>query len=325
MDERIRKYFEEKLSQSERLDFLREIDTDDSLRKDFIEYRNIFGLISLTERPEDRYEGEINYKYFVDENKSKAKRKLFVRIGKYAAAVVALVVLSWYASFYYNQTDSNIYAETTNTLSVPAGQRASITLCDGTEVWLNAKSTLIYPSQFKKGERRVKLIGEAYFEVAKDSDNPFIVSTSTIDVKVLGTTFNVKDYVEADSTSVSLIEGIVEVYTPDKVLEKITLKPNERLSFKNDMMHITAFNGDNDFLWRDGIYAFEKAPLSEIVKQLELYYDTKIIIKNPAIANNRYTGKFRQRDGVLEIFRIIQKIHKFKIKKDEVNNIIILE
>nr|WP_236264132.1 FecR domain-containing protein [Dysgonomonas sp. Marseille-P4677] len=228
------------------------------------------------------------------------------------------------ASYFFNTQLQEIEIEY-NTLHVPAGQRASVTLSDGTQVWLNAKSTLSYPAYFGKDERLVKIRGEAFFNVAKDRDKPFIVSTSKLDIKVLGTIFNVKDYTETDSINISLLEGAVEVYNQTNTSKKAIMKPNECLNYKDGIMTITQEINENEFLWKEGIYTFERERLENIVKKLELYYDTKIIIKNPYIAKYEYTGKFRQRDGVMEILKVIQQIHKFKVAKDEASNIIVLE
>jgi len=206
-------------------------------------------------------------------------------------------------------------------LVVPAGQRAQLTLHDGTSVWLNAHSTLTYPARFSGRSRRVTVSGEAYFKVAENLKNPFIVSTQNIEMKVLGTQFNVYSYPGTGCIRTDLVEGSLMVYSKESPQASVILKPNEQIVVKDGKMSLQIRNSDY-FLWKEGIYAFENERLLDIIEKLQLYYDVKIIVKDPEIFNVRYTGKFRQRDGIDEILRIIQKIQKFNVQKDTENNII---
>ena len=143
------------------------------------------------------------FKTFISQVKQKSQRKLFVNIGKYAAIALILVASTIWATLRL----ADNAAPTMNTLFVPAGQRAQITLQDGTQVWLNAQSTLTYPSHFSRKNREVKITGEAFFDVAKDRKKPFIVSTQNVHVKVLGTQFNVYSYPGAGYIQTDLVEG----------------------------------------------------------------------------------------------------------------------
>jgi len=323
VDKRIEKYFDGQLNSKDRINLLNEIDVNEELRKDFVSMKNIHGIVSLRKTDEDAIEGLNKYKDFANNFVSESRPSAAFKIMRYVAAIAAVMVVTWFATLQYNGKLSDSL-QAYNTITVPAGQRASVELNDGTTVWLNAKSTLIYPSQFGNGERQVKLIGEGYFTVAKDQERPFVVSAGAVDVRVLGTTFDVFSYPEVDSVSVALLEGSVEIFNPQK-LQVVKLEPQQYAVYKNGEISLKKLINDDNFLWKQGIYSFEKTPLSEIVNKLELYYDTRIIIKNPKIAANTYTGKFRQRDGVMEILNIIQKIHKFTIEKDEEKNIYILK
>ncbi|WP_347394515.1 FecR family protein, partial [Parabacteroides leei] len=207
-------------------------------------------------------------------------------------------------------------------LVVPAGQRAELTLPDGTKVWLNAGSKLSYPSFFEK-ERKVFLSGEGFFDVSKNKKVPFIVSTRTMDVKALGTQFNVFCYPESNYTGVYLQEGSVKAYFPSSEAEGVILSPEQYLVQKGKQLVLSTMDPD-ELLWREGIYTFKRQKLGRIIEKLELYYDVKIVVKDPEILDYEYVGKFRQRDGVMEILHLIQRIHNFKIKKnDELNQIIL--
>jgi ferric-dicitrate binding protein FerR (iron transport regulator) len=239
---------------------------------------------------------------------------------KYAAIAVILIASTVWTTLYL----SDIAEPTMNTLYVPSGQRAQLTLQDGTEVWLNAQSTLKYPSHFSKKCRKVEIIGEAFFDVAKDIKRPFIVATQHIDMEVLGTQFNVYSYPDAGYIKTDLVEGSVRVYQADNEKNCVVLKTNEQVIIRGDCMTVGDTYNPDHLLWKDGIYAFDNDRLIDIIEKLQLYYDVKIVVEDPEIFNVRYTGKFRQRDGIDEILQILQKIQSFKIMRDRDNNIITL-
>lgn len=325
MDERITKYFNEELSSTERLQFLHEVDSNETLKKQFAEYQNLYALLNLSPQIENRKIGKQKYDRFVNQKQNRILRKLWLsRIG-YAAAILILVVSSSLLTLWYTQNEEVAFvANEMNTLYTPAGQRACLVLQDGTEVWLNAKSKLVYPAQFTGKERRVKVEGEAFFNVAKDSVKPFIVSALDVDMKVLGTQFNVYCYPDAGYVETSLVEGSVRVFFSGKEKEGVLLKPDQQVTAANGKMVVKPIRLNDHFLWRDGVYAFEDEPLIDILKKLELYYDVKIIVEDTSMFKETYTGKFRQRDSLDDIFKILQQIRSFKIRKDVENNIITL-
>lgn len=325
MDERIAKYFNEELSSTERVQFLHEVDSNEILKKQFAEYQNLYALLNISLQIENRRIGKQKYDRFVQQKQNRILRKLWLgRIG-YAAAILILVVSSSLLTLWYTQKEEVVFvANEMNTLYTPAGQRACLVLQDGTEVWLNAKSKLVYPAQFTGKERRVKVEGEAFFNVAKDSVKPFIVSAMDVDMEVLGTQFNVYCYPDAGYVETSLLEGSVRVFFSGKEKEGVLLKPDQQVTAANGKMVVKPIKLNDHFLWRDGVYAFENEPLIDILKKLELYYDVKIVVEDTTMFNETYTGKFRQRDSLDDIFKILQQIRSFKFCKDTENNIITL-
>lgn len=325
MDERIEKYFNEELSSTERVQFLHEVDSNETLKKQFAEYQNLYALLNLSPQIENRKIGKQKYDRFVHQKQNRNLRKLWLsRIG-YAAAILIMVVSSSLLTLWYTQDEEVVFvANEMNTLYTPAGQRACLVLQDGTEVWLNAKSKLVYPAQFTGKERRVKVEGEAFFNVAKDSVKPFIVSAMDVNMKVLGTQFNVYCYPDAGYVETSLLEGSVRVFFSGKEKEGVLLKPDQQVTAAHGKMIVKPIRLNDHFLWRDGVYAFENEPLIDILKKLELYYDVKIIVEDTSMFKDTYTGKFRQRDSLDDIFKILQQIRSFKIRKNVDNNIITL-
>lgn len=322
MDERIQKYFEGELSGPERLKLLREVEADPILRTQFVEYQNMQTLLNLSFLEEDRETGLSNYYQFDRLKKRRQSNRFILRMMQYAAVVALLIISSCFGTAYYIESRSVMAS---NSLYVPAGQRACLTLQDGTEVWLNARSTLVYPSQFKGAERKVSVTGEAFFKVAKDARMPFVVSTGDLKMKVLGTQFNVCAYPGTDFIETSLIEGSVKVYNDGAEEKGVILKSNEKIIFKDGQMTVGQITFPSHFLWKEGIICFENENLINLIRKLEIYYDVSIVVKNPTLSGEYYTGKFRQRDGIESILRVIQQIHKFNIKKDADKNIITLE
>ncbi|MDD3728221.1 MAG: FecR family protein [Dysgonamonadaceae bacterium] len=202
-----------------------------------------------------------------------------------------------------NKTEiTNDYKETLQTLSVPAGEYIQFTLEDGTKVWLNSKSTLTYPTQFNDNKRSVELEGEAFFDVVSLTDKPFIVKISDHVVHVTGTEFNVKSYKTFET---SLISGSVTVENLNNG-KSVNLKSMESVVEINNEFIVRNVD-ENDLLWRKGIISIDNKTIDEIIPILEQYYDKKIIVENKKFQNEKkYTGKFRIKDGVEQILKILQ-------------------
>lgn len=325
MDERIIKYCQGVLPKQEQDQLLKEAYNDPELKSQIIDYQHLHSLLELVPEKIDAQQGSERYGNFKRLVNSRKRRVWLISFSRYAAIIVIAFVSAWMLASYYFSGDVTNRQELIafqQELVVPAGQRAELTLPDGTKVWLNAGSKLSYPSFFGK-ERKVFLSGEGFFNVSKNEKVPFIVSTRTIDVKALGTQFNVFSYPESNYTGVYLQEGSVKAYFPSSEAEGVILSPEQYLVQKGKQLVLSTMDPD-ELLWREGIYTFKRQKLGRIIEKLELYYDVKIVVKDPEILDYEYVGKFRQRDGVMEILHLIQLIHNFKIKKnDELNQIIL--
>ena len=322
MEKRLHKYFQGELPSEERLKLLRAMDSDKELKRQFIELKNLYALTrSFTGEDENNVESIRSFRAFIHQFSHRRLFNFAIKTAGVAAAIAVLVTLTYLFTVHQVQQTQE---EKLLSLHVPAGQRVHFTLQDGTSVWLNSRSTLHYPTSFGKDQRRVSIEGEAFFEVVHDTEKPFIVSSGGVEMKVLGTTFNVCSYPETEIIRTSLLDGSLMVYHEDRESENIVLKPSQEVIIEKGQMKVERISDIGYFLWTDGIYSFYNEPLDNILKKMELYFDIDIIVKDPTIYTWEYTGKFRQRDGIDEILRIINKIHKFKIEKDEENNRIIL-
>lgn len=253
-----------------------------------------------------------------NENKIISKSKISPWIISNAVAVALLLIIS---SLYIinTNTKSNQY----NTILVPPGQRINLILADQTNVWLNANTKFEYPSQFSRKNRTVHLDGEAYFDVAQNKKKPFIVKTSTADVEVTGTKFNVEAYSRTNKFETSLFEGGVDIYIDN---EKLTsLKPNEKGLLINNDINIEQITDTDEYLWRRGLIAFNNKSLEEILLALEKYFDIDIKMDSSKLPTHTYSGKFRQADGVDYALRVLQRSINFSYERDDDTNTIYIK
>lgn len=163
-----------------------------------------------------------------------------------------------------------------NQLIVPLGKRSSITFSDGTKIWVNSGSKVIYPVTFEKDKREIFVEGEVYLDVTSDTGWPFIVKTQQVEVKVLGTSFNVSAYKNESNLQVTLIEGKVEVDTNKK--QSAILSPNQQFDFdtQTNEVKIQTVDVENYVAWRNGYYQFERQPLEVVFTKLARYYGVKL-------------------------------------------------
>ena len=174
-------------------------------------------------------------------------------------------------------------AEGFNQMIVPYGKRSHLLLSDGTQVWINSGSRLVYASQFKGDIREVFLEGEAYFEVAKDTDKPFYVRTDAFKIKVLGTKFNVKAYKDDLEHNAVLVEGKVSMKASNQFFSKeVILSPNQKSTFTQGEDDFQITNVDETGLYTNWIYGyleFKRANLSDVLKSISRYYNIDIQLK----------------------------------------------
>lgn len=181
-----------------------------------------------------------------------------------------------------------------NQIVVPFGRRHSVTLCDGTVVQLNSGSKLVFPAKFPGSKREVFLKGEGYFEVYKDAGKPFIVHTDFINVKVLGTHFNISAYEDEISAAAVLVEGSVEVYNNNFFKNNLCkIKPGQGCFFTGNDAEFRIQNVDvNDYVsWKDGFLQIKDQPLGNITKKVEKYYNKTIVIEDNELAHRIISGK----------------------------------
>lgn len=225
------------------------------------------------------------------------------RVGIAASILIAMVSLS----ILYLTTGQ----EDVKWIEVIAlyGEQKEVQLPDGTLVNLNAGSTIHYPEKFNGPCRSVKLNGEATLYVVKDARHPFVVNAAGIDVKVLGTRFNISSYADDPMVIVTLVEGSVSVskQTDNSVKEPLILQPNEQLVYKRGCgaINVTQVDAILATSWNNNQLIFENIPFEQVIKKLERRFNVTISVNEPQIKCKHYTGKFLNNESVDEILQLI--------------------
>lgn len=207
-------------------------------------------------------------------------------------------------------------------VSTQLGERAQVTLPDGSKVWLNACSSVAYKKSFFSRKRSAELKGEAYFEIARNSYLPFVVTSDNSQIKVLGTKFNVRSNEDENYLSATLMEGSI-LFSENKANIYVQIKPGEELIFDKSTQAYQLKNLSNptEILgWMEGRLIFENNSLEEIAKSLERNYNVRIRFGDNMVKQKRFNAEFEMADNIYQILSILELTDKFtyKINKREI-------
>lgn len=329
--ETIIKYFQATATREEETSLLEWTEESEENKKLFAALKNTWVIISLNETTTDI---ELLHQKFdlllnkiddnlEDEDESSDSdynwKHTIRKIMRYAALIITTVCVTTVITYLiWNKKTPVLY----NQLEVPCGQQAKLTLADGTKIWLNSKSKLTYPDHFSGKSREVLLDGEGYFEVTHNPQNPFIVKTSTLSVKVLGTSFNVSSYNDDNNMRLTLVKGSISILNPSDNQEIKRLKPSEMAVYskKDNLISVKKVETDLYSSWRTGQFKFRKLSLDEISKRLGRNYNVTIVIQTPLLSNTTFTGRFynyEPLDQILNVLKTNTSFH-YKIQKDTV-------
>jgi ferric-dicitrate binding protein FerR (iron transport regulator) len=194
-------------------------------------------------------------------------------------------------------------AVTYNTLSTPRGGQYSITLSDGTKVWLNSSSSLRFPTAFTTSQRKVELTGEGYFEVAKNPARPFKVQVNEMEVQVLGTHFNIMAYQDEAMTKTTLLEGSVRI---NKNNTSTLLKPGQQIKIKQgeNAGKVEEANIEEAIAWKNGMFYFNGATIEVIMRQLERWYDIDVVYEGAV--SEHFNGVISKNVGIAKVFEMLE-------------------
>lgn len=268
------------------------------------------------------------------------RRTLYRRLA-WVSGIAASLLLAWTLlgnplDLFQQQKD-----QAQNSISTRRGSKTKVELPDGTQVWLNADSRITYNEEFQGKIREVNLTGEAYFDVVRDEERPFVIHTDVIDIRVLGTAFNVRSYADEENTETSLIRGSVEVTLRNHPEKKFTLKPNDKLIVNNaeaapiareevqektSSKEIVLTWGKVNYpseadtvateaMWTRNKLAFDKKTLEEIALTLERWYDITVEIENDVIKTTEFSLSIED-ESLQQVMEALREAGKFRYKID---------
>jgi transmembrane sensor len=269
--------------------------------------------------------------------KNKINRLIWLAACTFIIAATAVLIIGNYT------TNTNLL---TTVVQAPAGSTSQVILPDGSKVWLNANSKLTYKKQFGENFREVNLVGEAFFDVVKDANHPFIVNTASLHLKVLGTAFNVRSFANDKTSEAALVRGSIEVTLVNNPDKKITLKPTEKIivrNIKNDdynkSVSTTSFIGNKkeqipliilsnihykenetlpvEVMWIERKLVFTSLPFDDLAVRMERYYNVSIGFQDEAEKNLVFSGIFVD-ENINDAMKALQATGNFHYKS--VNN-----
>jgi len=187
-------------------------------------------------------------------------------------------------------------------LQTPNGSTFKMVLADGTKVWLNAGSSIAYPTRFKTKERKVEIKGEVYFQVAADAAHPFVVVSGSTQIKALGTSFNVRSYTAANHQT-TLFSGLVQVSSGKKMVQ---LMPGEQAIETSDALMTKGANLRQTGAWREGLFIFEGTSVKEVLEEIERWYNVKIICQKGFTGKDLYHGELSRKLPLSKILKMLE-------------------
>jgi transmembrane sensor len=261
---------------------------------------------------------KIQYNILLEEKKETKKINIW-SFYRQVAAIFLIPVLAFSIWYYISSQSANQIQEIAQSwveINAPDGARVEFSLPDGSQGWLNSGSKLKYPAVFN-GERKVELTGEAWFDVKHLDNSGFVVSVPEMDVKVLGTQFNVIAYSEDASTDVILEEGKVEINGTVGVFNQI-LSPNEKISFdhKSRSVKFSEVDASRFSAWKEGYLVIDNEPLGQVVGRLERWYNVDITIQDETLKKYRFKATFKD-EPLEEVLKLIAKTTPIKYNIDK--------
>lgn len=258
-----------------------------------------------------------------------------------AAIFVLLLTLSVTFFFLFKSRTKVSEELVYNEIIVPLGEKSQLVLADGTHIWINSSSKLRYPVNFGKNNRKVYLEGEAYFDVTKKEDQPFIVSTPDLNIKVLGTAFNVKNYPGDNKAVTTVVRGLVSVES-NELTKPVLLKPNENIVLstiseakeesatelvkeettisKLEAVVNKTVNVEAITSWKDQMLVFSDEPFEDVAQKMERWYNVKVFINSESLKKERYRGKFVNNETIYQVLEVINYTTpiRYTIKNNEI-------
>ncbi|WP_321309536.1 FecR domain-containing protein [Marinifilum fragile] len=312
--DKIAQFLQGQLSEEEQIQFLDWVYSNAENKKEYFQQKDIWDSYKMHSE-----KGKINLKreWRILSNridllkipKTYTIKKSFALWMRVAAIVIVVFGLGWGANMFLNSM--NKPEKLVHKLEVPKGQRSKLALADGTEVWLNSDSKLDFSFDDDKKQRVVTLSGEAFFNVSKDKEKPFIVNVKGQSLKVLGTVFNVRAYENEENVYTTLEEGSVEVKAAGRA---VIIEPNQQLIYSRLSNRLSLKKVDTNYytVWREGRYVFENESFDNLIRMVERWYDVQFEYPKEFFKNMHYSGVIKRTKPVEHVLSLINHITKIK-------------
>lgn len=307
------RYLLKDMSLDEQLSFTRVLNSDAELKHLFFRLKDVWEYHQLKEEA-----GAIDLNqvwkemtsdtalFDADKTKSKNTVRSIQRFWQIAASIVLLIGIGWVMNQMLMISDQS---DLVHVFECPKGDRVKINLADGSEVWLNADSKLTLPQNFSAEDRQLALVGEAYFKVKSDPQNPFLIDVAGRQVKVTGTSFNVRYYPEENLFQTTLKEGKVSVVSPSGL---VRLKPGEQLNVDTrdgEATIVSSIDVEQFSAWRVGRFEFENMPMEELMNNVERWYNHEIIINDPELMKLNFSGVLKHNKSIEHFMEVLSLSH----------------
>lgn len=322
----IQKFFENKFSKNTQLRFRYWFRQEDSQSEKDETMQSLWESSHSVITPQTWDDLEQIQELIAQTRKTNRLRLVYRQVAKYAAIVLLLVstaVTTYYFSSRYTIVPQTIIAPKFVEFYVPYGDRQKVKLADGSLVWVNAGSVLIYPEKFTAETRTVYLSGEANFKVAKNPNQPFIVKTKYLSIRALGTVFSVQSYPNSIFTKATLEEGSVLVKSNQNMASSSILKPNEQLIYNHQTHKLSIETVDAVKInsWKNGYLIFQDAKFEEIISTLERKYNIQINYNANKYNGRSYFLKFNPTESLEQTLEVLSQLingFTYKINKSTV-------
>lgn len=311
MNELIDKYFAGEMTDREKKDLFDRIETDETLKKEFLRMQNVVALTGILSRQDDPEVSRKGKQHFAKLLFSKRLKRTITVSLKYAAVFAVLIAGTFYVTKQYLSEE---FGKNYTMITAPKGQRVKVDLPDGTVAWLSPCSSLRLSASFNESDRKVELDGATYFDVAKNPEKPFVVSAKGYRVRVLGTKFNISAYKNSAEFETDLVEGCVHIYDPADIRNEVFLQSKEKAVLWGDRLMKRESDFDNEEYLKNGIVSFLSEPFGRVLNSVALWNDVNFKIERSVNATQRISGKFRQSDSLESILKALQGAMPFKYK-----------
>lgn len=312
--DKIAEFLQGQLGEEEQVQFLEWVYSNAENKKEYFQQKDIWDSYKMYSE-----KGKINLKreWRILSNridlfkvpKVYTLRKSFGLWMRVAAIVIIVFGLGWGTNIVLNSFDQA--EQMVHQLEVPKGQRSKLVLADGTEVWLNSDSKLGFSFDKDKKQRVVTLSGEAFFNVSKDKEKPFVVNVKGQSLKVLGTIFNVRSYDNEENVYTTLEEGSVEVKAAGRT---VVIEPNQQLIYSRRSNRLSLKKVETNYytVWREGRYVFENESFDNLIRMVERWYDVKFEYPKEFFKNMHYSGVIKRTKPVEHVLTLINYTTKIK-------------